>query len=120
MQKIVKSLIIFIFVFILGVFFVSLNRSSNYDTEYLIGNKLEIINFKSFKDDKIEITKILDEDYNDFSKNDTIENNDHFVNLNSLFLNSGFKIVIKKNNNIKIRISNIITDDPIPNNSCDM
>ena len=36
----------------------------------------------SFKDDKIEITKILDEDYNDFSKNDTIENNDHFVNLN--------------------------------------
>ena len=26
----------------------------------------------SFKDDKIEITKILDEDYNDFSKNNTI------------------------------------------------
>ena len=67
----------------------------------------------SFKDDKIEITKILDEDYNDFSKNDTIENNDHFVNLNSLFLNSGFKIVIKKNNNIKIKISNIITDDDL-------
>jgi len=38
----------------------------------------------SFKDDKIEITKILDEDYNDFSENNTIENNDHFVNLNSL------------------------------------
>ena len=36
----------------------------------------------SFKDDKIEITKILDEDYNDFSKNDSIEKNDHFVNLN--------------------------------------
>ncbi len=67
----------------------------------------------SYKDDKIEITKILDEDYNDFSKNDIIENNDHFVNLNSLFLNSGFKIVIKKNNNIKIKISNIITDDDL-------
>ncbi len=65
----------------------------------------------TFKDDKIEITKILDEDYNDFSKNNTIENNDHFVNLNSLFLNSGFKIVIKKNNNIKIKISNIVTDE---------
>ena len=36
----------------------------------------------SFKDDKIEITKILDEDYNDFSENNTIEKNEHFVNLN--------------------------------------
>ena len=59
MQKIVKSLIIFVFIFILGVFFVSLNRSSNYDTEYLIGNKLEIINFKSLKDDKIYTTEDL-------------------------------------------------------------
>jgi len=67
----------------------------------------------SFKDDKIEITKISDKDYNDFSKNNTIEKNDHFVNLNSLFLNSGFKIIIKKNNNIKIKISNIITDDDL-------
>ena len=65
----------------------------------------------TFEDDKIEITKISDEDYNDFSKNNNIEKNDHFVNLNSLFLNSGFKIVIKKNNNIKIKISNIVTDD---------
>ncbi len=67
----------------------------------------------SFKDDKIEITKISDKDYNDFSKNNTIEKNDHFVNLNSLFLNSGFKIIIKKNNNIKIKISNIVTDDDL-------
>jgi len=67
----------------------------------------------SFKDDKIEVTKILEEDYNDFSNNNTIEKNDHFVNLNSLFLNSGFKIIIKKNNNIKIKISNIITDDEL-------
>ena len=27
---------------------------------------------------KLKLPKILDEDYNDFSKNDTIENNDHF------------------------------------------
>ena len=46
-------------------------------------------------------------------KVDLFEKNDHFVNLNSLFLNSGFKIVIKKNNNIKIKISNIITDDDL-------
>jgi len=67
----------------------------------------------TFEDDKIEITKISDKDYNDFSKNNNIEKNDHFVNLNSLFLNSGFKIVIKKNNNIKIKISNIVTGDDL-------
>ena len=65
----------------------------------------------TFEDDKIEITKISDEDYNDFSQNNNIEKIDHFVNLNSLFLNSGFKIVIKKNNNIKIKISNIVAGD---------
>ncbi len=67
----------------------------------------------SFKDDKIQITKIIEGDYIDFSKNNTIEKNDHFVNLNSLFLNCGFKIIIKKNNNIKIKISNIVTDDEL-------
>ncbi len=83
------------------------NQENNYSIVSVNGQ------CSSFKDDKIEITKILDEDYNDFSKNDTIENNDHFVNLNSLFLNSGFKILIKKNSNIKIKISNIITDDDL-------
>ncbi len=53
----------------------------------------------SFKDDKIEITKILDEDYNDFSKNDTIENNDHFVNLNSLFIITDDDLTIFQKNN---------------------
>ena len=107
---------------------INLKNFIDFKYKYLIPEETSVINnyqensysivsvngqCSSFKDDKIEITKILDEDYNDFSKNDTIENNDHFVNLNSLFLNSGFKIVIKKNNNIKIKISNIITDDDL-------
>ncbi len=107
---------------------INLKNFIDFNYKYLISEETSVINnnqensysivsvngqCSSFKDDKIEITKILDEDYNDFSKNDTIENNDHFVNLNSLFLNSGFKIVIKKNNNIKIKISNIITDDDL-------
>ena len=107
---------------------INLKKFLDFQYKYLVPEETSVINnnhdssysivsvngqCSSFKDDKIEITKILDEDYNDFSKNDTIENNDHFVNLNSLFLNSGFKIVIKKNNNIKIKISNIITDDDL-------
>ena len=107
---------------------INLKNFIDFNYKYLIPEETSVINTNkensysivsvngqcsSFKDDKIEITKILDEDYNDFSKNNTIEKNDHFVNLNSLFLNSGFKIVIKKNNNIKIKISNIITDDDL-------
>ncbi len=83
------------------------NQENNYSIVSVNGK------CSTFKDDKIEITKILDEDYNDFSENNTIEKNDHFVNLNSLFLNSGFKIVIKRNNNIRIKISNIVTDDDL-------
>ena len=107
---------------------ISLKNFIDFKYKYLISEETSVINnnqensysivsvngqCSSFKDDKIEISKILDEDYNDFSENNTIEKNDHFVNLNSLFLNSGFKIIIKKNNNIKIKISNIITDDDL-------
>ena len=105
---------------------INLKNFIDFKYKYLIPEETSVINknqensysivsvngqCSSFKDDKIEITNINEEDYNDFSTNDIIEKNDHFVNLNSLFLNSGFKIVIKKNNNIKIKISNIITDD---------
>ena len=98
---------------------INLNNFFDFKYKYLIPEETSVINnyqdnsysivsvngqCSSFKDDKIEITKILEEDYNDFSENNTIEKNDHFVNLNSLFLNSGFKIIIKKNNNIKIKI----------------
>jgi len=107
---------------------INLKNFIDFKYKYLIPEETSVINnnqensysivsvngqCSSFKDDKIEITKILDEDYNDFSKNNTIENNDHFVNLNSLFLNSGFKIVIKKNNKIKVKITNIVTDDDL-------
>ncbi len=107
---------------------INLKNFIDFNYKYLIPEETSVINnthensysivsvngqCSTFKDDKIEITKILDEDYNDFSKNNTIEKNDHFVNLNSLFLNSGFKIVIKRNNKIKIKISNIVTDDDL-------
>ena len=53
MQKIIKSIIVFLFIFVLLVFYNSLNREINYSTDYLVGNKLEKINLKSFDDDKI-------------------------------------------------------------------
>ena len=53
MQKIIKSIIVLLFVFVLLVFYNSLNRETNYSTDYLVGNKLAKINLKSFDDNKI-------------------------------------------------------------------
>ena len=53
MQKIIRSLIVLLFIFILLVFYNSLNRETNYSTDYLVGNKLAKINLKSFDDNKI-------------------------------------------------------------------
>ena len=53
MQKIIKSIIVFLFIFVLLVFYNSLNRETNYSTDYLGGNKLTNINLKSFDDNKV-------------------------------------------------------------------
>ena len=53
MQKIIKITIISLLIFILGIFFLSLNKSSNYNTESLVGNKLGEIELVSFEDDSI-------------------------------------------------------------------
>ena len=53
MQKIIKITIIFLLIFILGIFFLSLNKNSNYNTESLVGNKLGEIELASFEDDSI-------------------------------------------------------------------
>ena len=53
MQKIIKSIIVLLFIFVLLVFYNSLNRETNYSTDYLVGNKLANINLKSFDDNKI-------------------------------------------------------------------
>ena len=57
MQKIIKSIIVFLFIFVLLVFYNSLNRETNYSTDYLVGNKLTKINLKSFDDNKIYTSK---------------------------------------------------------------
>ena len=57
MQKIIKSLIVLLLIFTLLVFYNSLNRETNYSTDYLVGNKLTNINLKSFDDNKIYTNK---------------------------------------------------------------
>ena len=52
MQKIIKFITAFIIIFVLGIFFLSLNKVSNYDTKSLIGNKLSVIKLETFKGDK--------------------------------------------------------------------
>ena len=53
MQKVIRTIIVLLFIFVLLVFYNSLNRETNYSTDYLVGNKLAKINLKSFDDNKI-------------------------------------------------------------------
>ena len=52
MQNTIKSIVVLILVFIIGIFYLSLNKSSNYDTEYLVGNKIKDIKLESFENKK--------------------------------------------------------------------
>ena len=69
MQKIIKITIIFLLIFILGIFFLSLNNSSNYNTESLVGNKLDEIELVSFENENI------------FTKDDFKKNNFTLINF---------------------------------------
>ena len=65
MQKIIRSLIVLLFIFVFLVFYNSLNRETNYSTDYLVGNKLAKINLESFNDNKIYTNEDLKK--NDFT-----------------------------------------------------
>ena len=64
MQNTIKIITALIIIFILGIFYLSLNKSSNYDTEYLVGNKLAEIKLKNFYK-------------NDFYTNDSFNKNSY-------------------------------------------
>ena len=61
-KKIIKSSVIFLIIFIIGVFFVGLNKSSIYDTKNLVGQKITKIQLEHFAENRI-ITE------NDLKKN---------------------------------------------------
>jgi cytochrome c biogenesis protein CcmG/thiol:disulfide interchange protein DsbE len=52
MQKIIKITILGIFFFIIGVFFISLNKNTDYNTESLIGKKIHKISLEYFNENK--------------------------------------------------------------------
>ena len=62
MQKTIKLITVSLLVFILGIFYLSLNRSSNYDTKFLVGNKIADIELRSLQNEK-------------FFTNDDLKNN---------------------------------------------
>mgnify|MGYP001388426429 CR=1 FL=1 len=63
MQTTIKYLVIIIFLFVIGIFYLSLNKETNYNTRSLVGKKLDQIRLESFEDNDFL-------DMNEFKKND--------------------------------------------------
>ena len=62
--KIIKLLIFLTTLFVLGVFFLGLNKSSIYNTKDLVGSKISNINLTNFNGEKIITeTEITNNDY---------------------------------------------------------
>ena len=69
MQKTIKILIFIILFFIIGVFFIGLNKNTNYNTNSLIGKKITNINLKYFNENKF------------YTENDLKKNNFTLINF---------------------------------------
>ena len=52
-KKIIKSIIILFIIFIIGVFFIGLNKNSIYDTKNLIGQKIANVQLEHFSENRI-------------------------------------------------------------------
>ena len=59
MRNIIKLITVLLIIFVLSIFYISLNRNTNYDTEYLVGNKLAEIKLKDFDKDTFILKTIL-------------------------------------------------------------
>tara|TARA_B110000967_G_C18653205_1_gene444424 strand:- start:232 stop:747 length:516 start_codon:yes stop_codon:yes gene_type:complete len=59
MQSIIKIIIFGIIIFIIGVFFIGLNKNSDYDTQNQIGKKISNINLEHFNEKKFYKDKDL-------------------------------------------------------------
>ena len=65
MQTTIKSLIIIFFLFVVGTFYLSLNKEKDYNTLNLVGKKINLINLESFDGNNFLNIKELEK--NDFT-----------------------------------------------------
>ena len=52
MQNIIKFIVVSLFIFVLGIFYLALKENPNYDTEHLIGNKLNNVKLENLNGGK--------------------------------------------------------------------
>ena len=60
-KKIIKSFILLLIIFIIGVFFISLNKNSIYDTKGLVGQKITNVQLHHFSKNEVITEKNLKE-----------------------------------------------------------
>ena len=83
---------------------IKVNNKNNYE--------LNIVNglLEDFHDDKIKINLINNKDSDIFFNNISFPQDDYIVDLNSLLTNSGYKLLIKKNQKVLLDIKNTFPD----------
>ena len=84
----------------------AIKNSNNSYTIKLFNGKCD-----NYKDENLEIKNIDSNDSKFFFNNKLANTSDFLIDLNSLFLNCGVKIIVNKNKNIDIKILNIVLED---------
>ena len=102
--------------------FFEFNYKYNNSTEPALTKKnsdgsysIDLINgqCENFNDENIKIYNLTSNNHYEYFNNKLSDKDDFFIDLNSLFLNSGFKLEIKKNKSVKIKISNIVSEESL-------
>jgi len=83
---------------------IQINNKNNYE--------LNVVNgfHDDFHNDKIKINPINDNDSDIFFNNISFPQDDYIVDLNSLLTNTGYKLLIKKNQKVLLDIKNTFSD----------
>ena len=86
----------------------AIKNSNNSYTIKLFNGKCD-----NYKDENLEIKNIDSNDSKFFFNNKLANTSDFLIDLNSLFLNCGVKIIVSKNKNVDIKILNIVLEDSL-------
>ena len=74
---------------------------------------LNIINgcCNSFNDSQLTLNSLFDKNPEKYFDYNLIPENDYITNLNSLFTNCGYELIIKKNQNVNLVINNLLNEE---------